>query len=67
VTFWNEQASNIQVAVGSVLAIKGGKVNEFKNEKSVSVTNQTRIETDPDLPEAAALSQWYAVRVLLRL
>lgn len=60
ITFWNEHAQNLAVAVGSVLAIKGGKVNEFKNEKSVSITTQSRIECDPDLPETPALSQWYS-------
>jgi len=63
VTLWGEIATNFYGAVGSVLAIKSGRINEFKGEKNISAVSSTLFEIDPEIPEAIQLSNWYAENV----
>jgi len=59
-TFWGDQANNFQGEVGSILALKSVKVNEYRGEKSLTVGNQTLLEFNPDIPESHSLAEWYS-------
>jgi replication factor A1 len=59
-TFWGDQAHNFQGQVGSILALKGAKVSEYRGEKSLSVANSTLLEFNPDILEAQNLKEWYS-------
>jgi replication factor A1 len=59
-TFWGDAAHNFQGQVGTILALKGAKVSEYRGEKSLSVANSTLLEFNPDIPEAQNLTEWYS-------
>ncbi|XP_011151578.1 replication protein A 70 kDa DNA-binding subunit isoform X2 [Harpegnathos saltator] len=62
VTLWGQQAQEFDCNNGTILAIKGARVDEF-NGKRLTIINSpersTIIRKDPDLPEARVLLEWY--------
>lgn len=59
-TLWAEtaQAAAEKVASNPVVAIKGIRVGDFGGV-SLSTTTSSQVAFNPDLPEAAALRQWF--------
>lgn len=59
-TLWGEtaQACAEKVTTQPVLAIKGVRVGDFGGV-SLSTTTSSQVSFNPDLPEAAALRQWF--------
>eukprot|EP00914_Ancora_sagittata_P031741 GHVO01064303.1.p1 GENE.GHVO01064303.1~~GHVO01064303.1.p1 ORF type:complete len:473 (+),score=72.63 GHVO01064303.1:463-1881(+) len=61
-TLWGEEKCRIvddqMISQNSVLAIKGGKVDEFQGRK-LGTFHTTLIEANPDIPEVPQLIRWY--------
>ena len=57
-TLWNQQAENFNGSQHPVLAIKGAKLSEY-NGISLSTTQSSIINLNPDIPEAYQLRGWY--------
>jgi len=58
VGLWNNTALEFDIPVGSVVAFKGAKVQDFGG-RSLSLTQSATIITNPDSPEAYQLKAWY--------
>lgn len=58
VGLWNATAVDFNIPVGSVVAIKGVKVQDF-NGRSLSLTHAGTILSNPDIAEAYQLKGWY--------
>ncbi|KAE8751185.1 hypothetical protein FOCC_FOCC002013 [Frankliniella occidentalis] len=58
-TLWGEQAENFDGMNQPVIAVKGGKVNEFGGAKTVSVPGSALFQINPDMPEAHQLKGWF--------
>jgi replication factor A1 len=60
ITLWGDQAHNFQGQVGMIMALKAAKVTEYRGEKSLTVTNSTLLEFNPNIQEAQNLNEWYS-------
>lgn len=58
-TLWGSQAESFDVSRHPVIAVKGGRVNEFGGAKSVSIAMSSVLQMDPDHPEAHRLRGWF--------
>ncbi|PSK41559.1 hypothetical protein C7M61_001244 [Candidozyma pseudohaemuli] len=58
VGLWNATAVDFSIPAGSVVAIKGVKVQDFGG-RSLSLTQAGSIMGNPDIPEAYQLKGWY--------
>lgn len=58
VGLWNATALDFSIPVGSVVALKGVKVQDFGG-RSLSLTHAGSIISNPDIPEAYQLKGWY--------
>lgn len=58
VGLWNATAVDFSIPTGSVVAIKGVKVQDFGG-RSLSLTHAGSILSNPDIPEAYQLKGWY--------
>lgn len=58
---WNATAVDFSIPVGSVIAVKGAKVQDFGG-RSLSLTPSGSILSNPDIPEAYQLKGWYDSR-----
>lgn len=58
VGLWNATAVDFSIPVGSVVALKGVKVQDFGG-RSLSLTHSGSIMSNPDIPEAYQLKGWY--------
>ncbi|XP_034238791.1 replication protein A 70 kDa DNA-binding subunit [Thrips palmi] len=58
-TLWGSQAEEFDGSNQPVVAVKGGKVNEFGGGKSVSLPASATFLENPDIPEAHQLKGWY--------
>lgn len=58
VGLWNATAVDFNIPVGSVVALKGVKVQDFGG-RSLSLTHSGSIMSNPDIPEAYQLKGWY--------
>ncbi|RKP31947.1 replication factor-a protein [Metschnikowia bicuspidata] len=58
VGLWNATAVDFSIPVGSVVALKGVKVQDFGG-RSLSLTHAGSIVSNPDIPEAYQLKGWY--------
>lgn len=58
VGLWNATAVDFAVPAGSVIALKGVKVQDFGG-RSLSLTHAGSILNNPDIPEAYQLKGWY--------
>lgn len=58
VGLWNATAMDFNIPVGSVVAVKGVKVQDF-NGRSLSLTHSGSIMGNPDIAEAYLLKGWY--------
>ncbi|CAJ0871873.1 5093_t:CDS:10 [Entrophospora sp. SA101] len=58
-TIWGNLIDSLECTIGSVIIIKSARVSDFRG-KSLSTTNSTVLITDPSLPEATELSEWYS-------
>ncbi|CAJ0853714.1 13790_t:CDS:10 [Entrophospora sp. SA101] len=59
VTIWRNLIDNLDCTIGSVIIIKSARVSDFRG-KGLSTTNSTVLITNPSLPEATELSEWYS-------
>ncbi|CAJ0824964.1 1742_t:CDS:10, partial [Entrophospora sp. SA101] len=59
VTTWRNLIDNLDCTIGSVIIIKSARVSDFRG-KGLSTTNSTVLITNPSLPEATELSEWYS-------
>ncbi|GLH01762.1 Replication protein A subunit [Gryllus bimaculatus] len=59
VTLWGSEAENFDVSKNPVIAVKGGRINEFGGSKSVSIAMSSVVQMNPDIPEAHRLRGWY--------
>lgn len=55
---WNATAVDFAIPSGSVVAVKGVKVQDFGG-RSLSLTHAGTILSNPDIPEAYSLKGWY--------
>lgn len=55
---WNATAVDFNIPVGSVIAVKGAKVQDFGG-RSLSLTPSGSLLSNPDIPEAYQLKGWY--------
>jgi replication factor A1 len=58
ITLWGEQAINWGAHPGTVILLKGVKVSEF-NQRSLTVLRSSKLEVEPQFPEADRVRQWY--------
>ncbi|CDK27204.1 unnamed protein product [Kuraishia capsulata CBS 1993] len=58
VGLWNKIAVNFDIPVGTVVAIKGAKVQDFGG-RTLSLTPSATIIANPETPEAYKLKGWY--------
>lgn len=58
---WNATAVDFSIPVGSVIAVKGAKVQDFGG-RSLSLTPSGSLLSNPDIPEAYQLKGWYDSR-----
>ncbi|WPK26856.1 hypothetical protein PUMCH_004220 [Australozyma saopauloensis] len=58
VGLWNQTAVDFSIPTGSVIALKGVKVQDFGG-RSLSLTHAGSIVSNPDIPEAYQLKGWY--------
>lgn len=58
VTLWGNTAKEFNQEPGTVVALKGARVNDF-NGKSLSVGFSTNMSFDPDIPESHNLKGWF--------
>ncbi|KAM9907026.1 hypothetical protein OXX69_006572 [Metschnikowia pulcherrima] len=58
VGLWNATAVDFNIPVGSVVAFKGVKVQDFAG-RSLGLTHSGSIMPNPDIPEAYQLKGWY--------
>lgn len=58
VGLWNATAMDFSIPAGSVVAIKGVKVQDFGG-RSLSLTHSGSMMSNPDIPEAYQLKGWY--------
>lgn len=58
VGLWNATAVDFGIPAGSVVAIKGVKVQDFGG-RSLSLTHSGSMMSNPDIPEAYQLKGWY--------
>lgn len=58
VGLWNATAVDFSIPVGSVVALKAVKVQDFGG-RSLSLTHSGSIISNPDIPEAYQLKGWY--------
>ncbi len=58
VTLWAEKAE-VFVGLNKIVTIKSAFVNEWNDNKSVSVSFGADIEIEPNLPEVERLKEWY--------
>lgn len=58
VGLWNATAVDFSIPAGSVIALKGVKVQDFGG-RSLSLTHAGSILNNPDIPEAYQLKGWY--------
>jgi replication factor A1 len=57
-TLWATQAEEFDGSEHPVIMFKGAKVSDFGG-RSLSVTSQTIVQINPDIPEAHAIRGWY--------
>lgn len=57
-TLWGDKATQFDTNPGTVIAIKGAKVNDF-NGRSLSLLNSSSLIPSPDIPESHLMSGWY--------
>ncbi|KAF8275181.1 hypothetical protein EI94DRAFT_1712527 [Lactarius quietus] len=57
-TLWGKQAEQYSTPVGTVIAFKGVRVNDFQG-RSLSMLSSGSMSISPDIPEAHALKGWY--------
>eukprot|EP01069_Polyplicarium_translucidae_P005542 Polyplicarium_translucidae@DN2807_c0_g1_i4.p1 len=63
-TLWGEKCRLVDEAMLSqhpVVALKGAKVDEYQGRK-LSVSFETKIDVNPDLPQTAKLIRWFQER-----
>lgn len=58
VGLWNKTAREFNLDVGTPIAIRGAKINEF-NGKQLSLVFTSMIISNPNVPEAYKLKGWY--------
>lgn len=58
VGLWNKMARDFNLDVGTPIAIKGCKINDF-NGKQLSLIPSAIVLPNPDIPEAYKLKGWY--------
>ncbi|ODV93347.1 hypothetical protein PACTADRAFT_51948 [Pachysolen tannophilus NRRL Y-2460] len=58
VGLWNKSAIDFNLNEGSIVVIKGAKVQDFGG-RSLSLTPSATIVSNPDIPEAFQLKGWY--------
>uniref|UniRef100_A0A0A9YUP1 Replication protein A subunit n=1 Tax=Lygus hesperus TaxID=30085 RepID=A0A0A9YUP1_LYGHE len=58
-TLWGSQAEEFNADGNPIIAVKGGKVNEFNGGKSVGLVGGSVFNINPDIPEAHRLRGWY--------
>jgi len=56
-TLWGEHADNFAGAVGSVVTIKGARIGQFRNARTLG--GHTLMEVDPAYDMVQELAQWY--------
>ncbi|KAK9475547.1 uncharacterized protein V1510DRAFT_409584 [Dipodascopsis tothii] len=59
VSIWGKNAVDFDVQVGSVMALKGAKINDYNNSRSLSLLQSSSMSIDPDITEAHKLKGWY--------
>ncbi|KAJ1528713.1 hypothetical protein ONE63_007106 [Megalurothrips usitatus] len=58
-TLWGQDAEEFDGSCQPVVAVKGGKVNEFQGSKTVSLPGNATFQINPDIPESHELKGWY--------
>jgi replication factor A1 len=58
-TVWRNEAENFNGVKGSIVAVKNAIVSDFKRGRNLNGIEETKIEYEPDLPEAHILKKWY--------
>lgn len=59
VTLWGQLAEDFDGSSQPVVAMKGGRINEFGGAKSVSAPGNGTFQINPDIPEAHQLKGWF--------
>ena len=59
VTLWGQLAEDFDGSNQCVVAVKGGRVNEFQGAKSVSLPQNATLQVNPDIPESHQLKGWF--------
>ncbi|ODV61025.1 replication factor A subunit protein RFA1 [Ascoidea rubescens DSM 1968] len=57
-SLWNKTAVDFNFPIGSVIGIKGARINDFGG-RGLSLTQSGSIISNPDVPEAFRLKGWY--------
>jgi replication factor A1 len=57
-TLWGKQAEDFDAQDNPVVLLKGAKLSDY-NGRSLSVTGQTVMQINPDIPEAHTLKGWF--------
>ncbi|CAD6242557.1 GSCOCG00009510001-RA-CDS [Cotesia congregata] len=58
-TLWGTQAENFDGSNNPVIALKGVRIGEYQNGKTLSTISSTAMQIDPDIPEAHRLRSWF--------
>ena len=57
-TLWSDKAVSFSSPPGTIIAIKGARVSDYGG-KSLSLVSSSKLEENPDLPEAHRLRGWF--------
>ncbi|ODQ66035.1 replication factor-a protein [Nadsonia fulvescens var. elongata DSM 6958] len=57
-TIWGKTAQDFNQESGTIIAIKGAKVSDFRG-KNISVSSSSLFLVNPEIPEAYALRDWF--------
>lgn len=58
-TLWGQVAEEFDGSNQPVVAVKGGRVNEFQGGKTVSLPGSATLQVNPDIPESHQLKGWF--------
>lgn len=57
-TLWGEKATNMELNVGDVMALKGVKVSDYSG-RSLSTLQSSAVDRNPEIPESFQLRGWF--------
>nr|CAD7397032.1 unnamed protein product [Timema poppensis] len=59
VTLWGEQAEQFDGSLQPIVAIKGGRMTEFRGARSISPMTTSIVQVNPDIADAQRLRGWF--------